>query len=125
MEGECMKTEIHHCKRLAFGLVVVLSPVLFTSCASTPVALNTVGPRPPGVHSTRGNGHLAVYSDTEAKRLDKGLPYYVHTGYLIRARGGKIFKWVPNHTGDMDEMPQFVLLPSGTYEIEAESGDYG
>jgi len=120
-----MKTEMDGCKRRATGIATVVGLMLLTSCASTPVTLVTVGPKPPVVHSTSGTGQLIVYSDTEAKRLDKGLPYYVHTSYVITAHDRNFFKWVPNHAGDMDQMPQSVLLPSGYYEIVAGSGDYG
>jgi hypothetical protein len=120
-----MKREVYYCKRRAFGFHAVLALALFTSCASAPVALNTVGPEPPVVHSTGGSGYLVVYSAAEAKRLDKGVPYYVHTSYLIKTPDGKTFKWVANHAGDMDETSQSASVPAGAYQVVAESEDYG
>lgn len=98
---------------------------LCCSCGSTPVRLSAVGPQPPAFHSDGGQGYLVVYSDTEAKRLDKGLPFYVHSSYVIERQNGTKLKWVPNHVGDMDQAPERVRLPAGTYDVVARSTAYG
>jgi hypothetical protein len=119
-----MKAAIRPSRQFVLG-VVALTAGVFVSCTTTPVQLSAVGPEPPVIHSTFGEGFLVVYSDTEAKRLDKGLPFYVHKSYLIEDRSGKIVRWVPNHLGDMDQAAQRVMLPAGTFQIVAESTGYG
>jgi hypothetical protein len=119
------KTPKHPSKQLALALVLLSVPVLFLSCATAPVALDAVGPPSSAFHAIRGYGRLVVYSETEARRLDKGIPYYPHSGYLITTPEGKKFKSVINHAGDMDEAPQPVLLPSGNYQIVARSASFG
>jgi hypothetical protein len=58
-------------------------------------------------------------------RLDKGIPYYIHTSYVVQTPPGRRVTSVANHVGDMDEAPQFVSLPAGTYQVLAHSTDYG
>jgi len=65
-------------------------------------------------------GSLVVYSATDA--FDDGdLPYYVHSSYAIYTTDGKLFKNVENHISRSDEIPEVVILPVGTYVIEARS----
>ena len=65
-------------------------------------------------------GSLVVYSATDA--FDDGdLPYYAHSSYAIYTTDGKLFKNVENHISRSDEIPEIVILPVGTYVIEARS----
>jgi hypothetical protein len=66
------------------------------------------------------HGSLVVYSATDA--FDDGdVPYYAHSSYTIYTADGKLFKNVENHISRSDEIPEVVILPMGTYEIEARS----
>jgi hypothetical protein len=65
-------------------------------------------------------GSLVVYSATDAFG-DGGLPYYAHSSYTIHTTNGKLFKNVENHISNSDEIPEVVILPVGSYVIEARS----
>jgi hypothetical protein len=106
----------------ALGL---MSLWLLDSCATRPLVLTPVGPTPAAQHSTFGEGNVVVHSDTDERHLDKSTVFYVHTSYLIETRDGRRVRWVANHLGDMDELPQRVSLPVGTYTVVARSEDYG
>jgi hypothetical protein len=120
-----MKAAIRPSRQFWLSAAVLTAAGMFASCATTPVQLSAVGPEPPVIHSAFGEGSLVVFSDTEAKRLDKGLPFYVHKSYLVEDQNGKILRWVPNHLGDMDQSPQRVTLPAGAFQIVADSTGYG
>jgi hypothetical protein len=65
-------------------------------------------------------GTLVVYSATNA--FDDGdLPYYAHSSYAIYTTDGKLFKNVENHISRSDEILEVVIVPVGTYVIEARS----
>jgi len=126
MKGRFMKKEIRSPKRLALTTLTLTLPWLLSSCATNqPMALGTVGPESATGRVTEGRGYLVVYSETQPIRLDKGIPYYIHTSYLIQTPQGRTIKWIDNHIGDMDEAPQWVPLPAGTYQVLANSTDYG
>ena len=76
MKDKRMRTRIRWGEGLARSIAALTVPWLFTSCASSAVVLGVVGPRPPVIHATGGEGDLVVYSATEPKRLDKGPPFY-------------------------------------------------
>jgi hypothetical protein len=126
MKGRFMKTEIRSRTRLALTMLTLTLPWLLSSCAThQPVALGTVGPESATGRVTEGRGYLVVYSETQPMRLDKGIPYYIHTSYVVRTRPGRRVKSVANHVGDMDGAPQRVSLPAGAYQVVAHSTDYG
>lgn len=65
-------------------------------------------------------GSLMVYSATDP--FDDGeVLYYAHSSYAIYTTAGKLFKNVENHISRSDEIPEVVILPVGTYVIEARS----
>ena len=65
-------------------------------------------------------GSLVVYSATDP--FDDGdLLYYAHSSYAIYATDGKLLKNVENHISKSDEISEVVILPVGTYAIEARS----
>src|ERR1039457_4479679 len=121
-----MKIEIRSCRNFASALAGLTGLLLFTSCATNPPTLSgTVGPKSAAAHSAGGTGYLMVYSDTQEIHLDNVITYHIHTSYNIETPNGQTVQWVPNHTGDMDEAAQLVPLPSGNYQVLAESTDYG
>ena len=65
-------------------------------------------------------GSLVVYSATDP--FDDGdVLYYAHSSYVIYTTDGKLFRNVENHISKSDEIPEVVILPVGTYLIEARS----
>jgi hypothetical protein len=110
-------------KRIA--LIGALIIPLVAGCVSTPVTLNSVGPEPIKPEAFIPKGYLQVFSDTDTIQDGDGPPYYPHTGYSIHDEYGKVVQFVPNHIGDMDESPSIVTIPSGHYNIVAESSAYG
>jgi hypothetical protein len=96
-------------------------PLLF-GCASTPIVLHSVGPAP--AKSAAGHvptGCLRVYTATDTHEIAENTYYYPHTGYRIYTADGKLWKYVPNHAGDMDESVTTVRVPEGNYRISAQS----
>jgi hypothetical protein len=65
-------------------------------------------------------GSLVVYSATDEFE-DGEMPYYAHSSYAIYTTAGKLFKNVENHISRNDEIPEIVILPVGSYVIEARS----
>jgi hypothetical protein len=89
-----------------------------TACASTPIspsATNSVSATP--AHE----GYLLVFTATQTVDADFHNYFDLHTGYDIDDASGKLFKFVPNHDSDIDEAPDPVNLPAGTYTIVARS----
>lgn len=95
-----------------------------TGCISHPMALAPVGPEV-GKHAMAGTkGYLQVFSATEKSipfASDDPTFFDLHTGYEINDAAGKSVKFVANHMSNMDEWPDTVRLPAGTYNIVAES----
>ena len=69
-------------------------------------------------------GYLIVYSATDPFN-DGEVPYYAHSSYSIYTADGKFFKHVENHISLSDEVPSLVMLPTGSYTIEARSESHG
>jgi len=92
------------------------------SSASPLVLQEPVGPTPAESHAPRGC--LVVYSATDQKN-DGDVSYFYHTGYTIYTMDGKVLQNVANHISVHDENPERVLLPVGTYKVEAESDKDG
>ena len=112
-----MKT---HCLTLIGAAIIPL----LAGCASTPIALSPVGPKPSAPPIAYGTGHLRVYSDTKTRMISED-NYYPHTSYSIRDQLGRFIKFVPNHIGYLDEKPTLVTIPAGKYNVVAESSSYG
>ncbi len=102
-----------------------VAAAFMAGCASTPVAVAPVGPEPIPPAAFVPQGYLEVFSDTELHVLGQYTYYYPHTGYSIRESSGRVVEFVPNHVGNMDEMPTRVTLAGGKYNIVAESASYG
>jgi hypothetical protein len=98
---------------------------LLTSCASQPIALAPVGPRPGEiVVSPAAAGRLQVFSETEEYDEDDQY-YFPHSDYTIYTVDGKRVKHVWNHETREDETPLVVTLPAGRYVVRAEAELYG
>ena len=69
-------------------------------------------------------GYLRVYSATD-QFDDGGVLYYAHSSYSIYTTDGKFFKNVENHISRSDEIPTLMMLPTGSYTIEARSESRG
>ena len=100
-------------------------PLILVGCASAPIALSPVGPGPasrPAVAQTDAKGYLEVFSAREkSTEIGFNTYFYPHSGYDINDASGKSVRFVPNHLSDMDESPDRVTLPAGTYNIVARS----
>src|ERR1019366_2200399 len=98
---------------------------LLAGCASKPVVLSPVGPKQNNQMAYVSTGHLRVFSETRTREIGGNTFYYTHTRYSIQDQNGKTVKVVPNHVGDMDELPTLVAIPTGNYNVVAESASYG
>lgn len=97
---------------------------LLAGCLSTPMALAPVGPDAISRAAPGSDGYLRVFSATEKSSTvasDDPTYFNLHTGYDINSASGKSVKFVPNHTSNMDEWPDQMTLPAGSYNIVAES----
>ncbi|MDR3459908.1 MAG: hypothetical protein P4N60_20965 [Verrucomicrobiae bacterium] len=101
---------------------------LLMGCNSTPVVLPPVGPEPAGHAAKSLKGYLQVFSATEKSppvASDDTTFFNLHSGYDIHDESGRTVRFVPNHASNMDEWPDQVALPAGTYSIVAESACCG
>ena len=95
-----------------------------TGCLSNPTALAPVGPDAGNGAVAGTKGYLQVFSATEKSipfASDDPVSFELHTGYDINDVAGKSVKFVANHMSNMDQWPDTVALPAGTYNIVAES----
>jgi hypothetical protein len=114
--------------------------VWLAGCATAPqaVVVTPVGPAPGAVSQATGNGSLIVYSAPQRADVDlntvewrwnndygKNAFLYepAHTGYVIYAKTGEVYKRVANATSPNDATPSVVALPAGTYEVKAKGID--
>jgi hypothetical protein len=70
------------------------------------------------------DGYLLVYSATDPVE-DGELIFNTHSSYSIYTPDGKLFKRVDNHIAPTDEIPELVMLPVGSYTVEARSANEG
>jgi hypothetical protein len=88
------------------------------------MALSPVGPNSGGQTAVGSKGYLQVFSATEKSipfASDDSTCFNLRTGYDINDAAGKSVRFVANHMSNMDESPNEVRLPAGTYNILAES----
>lgn len=102
---------------------VAIIPIL-AGCAMTPVTLDPVGPAPVKPTAYVPTGWLRVYTATDAHEIGDNTYYYTHTGYHIYKEDGQLWKYIANHTGDLDESVTTVQIPQGNYRISAHSEAY-
>jgi hypothetical protein len=101
---------------------------LLASCASQPIALAPVGPRPVAGKQflpSSGQGRLQVFTETEETEVDHDVPYYPHRDYRIYAADGRRLQQVWNSQSREDNTPAVVSLPAGRYLIKADAELYG
>jgi hypothetical protein len=98
---------------LCFGSITVAQPG-----NRDPLFSGTIRP---GVDTRNelSQGYLTVYSATD-RFDDGGVLYYAHSSYSIYTTDGKFFKNVENHISRSDEIPTLVMLPIGSYKIDAD-----
>jgi hypothetical protein len=106
------------------ALIGVAIIPLLAGCALTPVTLDSVGPAPVKTAAYVPMGWLRVYTATDAHEIGDNTYYYTHTGYRIYNENGQLWKYILNHTGDMDESVANVQIPEGNYRISAQSEAY-
>lgn len=110
-----------------FTIPGVALAAFLAGCASTPTALSPVGPNPAShvaVAPDTSDGYLQVYSATEKSpgvAGDDAIAFDLHSSYVVNGTDGKSVKFVANHASDMDEWPDQVKLPTGNYNIMAQS----
>lgn len=97
---------------------------LLAGCSTTPQRTERVGPAPAKVGRYEPEGWLLVATATKQHEQGDNTYYYPHTGYEILTPDGKRLKWVENHIDLDDELPTTVGLPTGDYEVHADS-DFG
>ncbi|MDR3457669.1 MAG: hypothetical protein P4N60_09500 [Verrucomicrobiae bacterium] len=104
---------------------------LLAGCASHSTALSPAGPSPASriaAAAENSKGYLQVFSATEKSlpsASDDQVYFNLHSGYEINDATGKCVKFVANHASDLDEWPNQVTLPSGNYNLVAQSSAYG
>ena len=98
---------------------------IMVGCSSTPIVLEPVGPAPANAAAPTHEGYLQVYTATESHADGDETYYYPHSSYQIYTEAGKLWKYVPNHAGTMDETPAVVRIPAGNYNVVARADGYG
>lgn len=99
---------------------------ILAGCSTPPTVSGRVGPAPVGYSGSSSieNGWLVVNTATETYEIGDRTYYHPHTGYSIYTESGKLWKYVPNNTGEIDETAALVRIPEGKYNIHADS-DFG
>ena len=101
---------------------------LLASCASPPIALAPVGPRPVAgaqLLPSSGNGCLQVFTETKEYEYNRDVPFYPHRDYQIYAADGRYLRRVWNSRSHEDETPSLITLPAGNYVVKADAEFYG
>ncbi len=106
----------------AGGTALILAGFL-SACGTAPLRTEPVGAAPAKT-TNLGRGYLRVYSATEEHHADNTTVFRPHTDYWLRYPNGRL-EWIRNHLGRADENPARVSLPAGSYEVLADSEDYG
>jgi hypothetical protein len=94
-------------------------------CVSGPTALKPVGPDATSSVEPALQGHLLVYTATQAGEDYIRGNFLQLTDYEIKNASGERFAFVANQDLRGGGSPDRVTLPAGTYDIVAESADYG
>jgi hypothetical protein len=112
-----------------WGLVPLLSVVLFAGCASTrnSLVLAPVGPAPAITAGSALAGTLVVFSAFERNAPLPPSPDYRkrYSNYSILGADGRLIQQVSNDTGAAVGMPVEVKLAPGAYRVVAPANGYG
>ena len=113
--------------KISTGILLSLVLPWLAGCASQPVVLQPVGPRPFGWEyaGMNGKGQLQVFTETDEYEMDHDVPFCPHRDYEVYTADGKRLKRVWNSQNHEDETPTVVSLPAGRYEIQADAEFYG
>jgi hypothetical protein len=101
-------------------LGAALFPIL-PGCIANPTALAPVGPGIQGRAYSGADGYLQVFTATTTVDVDFHSYFNPHLAYDVKDLAGKTVRFVANHDSEMDETPDTVSLPPGTYRVVAES----
>jgi hypothetical protein len=102
--------------------------LLLVSCASQPIAIAPVGPKPGAWTDfglANGAGYLQVFTETDEYEWNHDVPFCPHRDYQIYATDGKRLRRVWNSQNHEDETPTVVDLPAGNYLVKADAEFYG
>jgi len=111
--------------------------VWLAGCASAPrvVVIEPVGPEPTGASPGLGDGSLVVYSARMPEYVDVNVMEWrenndfgkneflgqaARTDYTIYTEADEVFQHVRNARDSSDGTPTPVMLPAGSYKVEAE-----
>jgi hypothetical protein len=111
--------------------------VWLTGCASVSrvVVMEPIGPGPTGGAHGTGEGALVLYSARASADVDVHMAEWrwnndfgknaflyepAHSDYTIYSRNGEVLKHVRNARYAQDDTPTVVMLPAGSYQVEAE-----
>jgi len=114
--------------------------VWLAGCASASrvVVAEPVGPAPTGVSQGKGDGSLAIYSARALADVDANMAEWrwnndfgkneflyepAHSDYTIYTQNGEVFRHVRNARDQNDGRPTLVMLPAGSYQVEAQAID--
>jgi hypothetical protein len=126
--------------KYANSVVLAGAMVWLVGCASAPrvVVVESVGPGPMAGSQGMGDGSLVIYSARTPANIDVNTETWgwnndfgrneflyepAHTDYTIYAQSGELFKHVRNARSMNDDTPTLVMLPAGSYKVEAEAMD--
>ena len=101
---------------------------LLASCASQPITLAPVGPRPVAAVQfvpSSGTGQLQVFTETDVYEYERAVPFFPHRDYQIYTTDGSYLRRVWNHQNHEDETPAVITLPAGKYVVKADAEFYG
>jgi hypothetical protein len=110
--------------------------IWLAGCASAPrvVVVEPIGPAPAGAAEAGGEGSLAIYSARALEVIDVNAEEWLsdynfggnenhyepaHTDYTIYTQDGQFLQHVRNARGPGDQTPVLVMLPAGSYKVEA------
>ncbi len=126
----CNKTKDNNMKYVAISWCAMSALMVLTGCSSSkPVCTAPVGP--PWNHLTispvnaQETGFLRVYSATDPTPAPGGRIYHPHTPYTIYKPDGHPFDRIENSLDPMDEIPELVSLPAGSYRLECRAAGVG
>jgi hypothetical protein len=101
---------------------------LLASCASQPIALAPVGPRPAAGDRflpSSGTGQLVVFTETDETEYGEDVPFFPHRDYQLYTADGRRLKRVWNSQSPEDQSPAVVTLQAGNYVVKADAELYG
>lgn len=97
---------------------------MLTACATPRQVLEAVGPAAPSARSEAGSGRLVVFTPQEQTSSGE-VTYQQHSSYRVLTLEGQLVQFVRNQSGGRDSQPDVVLLPAGSYVVQASAERLG